>query len=280
MKKYASCLLSFIVIFHAFSQEIINDPGSEINGTIEQIVALGDDNIIKFQALDNGVCNYSQIVQNGNYNKVGISQQNKEGALPGNQSYTLQSGYSNELISGQAGNGNLLYGVQSGYMNITGGSNGLSMIEDNALLTPGLINGVFGQLTDGESNNITIFQNGKNNALMVVQLGSYNTISAGQNLDNNFLAILQNGNNNHVTGYIQGNESNQTLNEKIIQIGDNLSLTANDVSMNKLIGNSFEQIGSNLSIEVYNGLLNILGGIEIKQFGKDMRVVVDKSYFQ
>jgi len=93
------------------------------------------------------------------------------------------------------------------------------------------------------------------------------------------LFALQKGSNNLLTGYKQENESDQVLSDRVIQIGDNLTLKSDEVSKSSVNGNTFLQTGRNLSLEIKSDLINSAGGMDVKQTGKDMKVVIDQSYF-
>jgi len=246
MKKLTFFLI-LLLINHLScnSQETINKSGLVTNEAIQQIQTLGSDDIMNFQALNQGFSNYALIHQTGNQNNTSISQQSYAGSSMNNKSYTVQTGTTNELTVGQVGTGNLLLGIQIG----------------------------------GEGNKINISQNGINNGISAVQLGSYNTITAEQKGQNNYLSALQNGTNNSVTNYKQENESEQVLFDRIIQIGDNLSITTDGVANSTPAVNKFTQTGTNLSFQLSTSLLCTGTGVEINQIGHDMKVVVDQSYF-
>lgn len=244
MKKLTFFLILLLINYlSCYSQEIINNSGLVTNEAIQQIQTLGIDDIMNFQALNKGFSNYALISQTGNQNNTSISQQNYAGSLMNNKSYIVQSGTSNELTAGQVGTGNLLLGIQIG----------------------------------GEGNKISISQNGISNGVSAVQLGSYNTITAEQKGKNNFLSALQNGTNNSVISYKQENESEQVLFDRIIQIGNNLSITTDGVANSTPAVNKFTQTGTNLSFQLNTSLLNTGTGVEINQIGHDMKVVVDQS---
>jgi hypothetical protein len=266
--------------FIGYSQEVINNTGTESNEAIQQIRTPSIDNILIFQNMNKGISNYAFAQQTGNYNTVSINQQNDVGPSAANQSYTVQQGNSNEMTIGQMGNGNLLLSFQLGYLAILAGGglqNNIQLGNSNA--SSALSGEITGFTTKGERNKLNISQTGNNNGVMAVQQGTDNSLSVEQDGANNYLFALQKGTNNSVTGYKQENNSEEILFEKIIQIGDYLSLKTDESSMAKPTGNTFTQTGTNLSIEVNNNLLNTVGGVEINQTGRDMKVVIDQSYF-
>ncbi|HEY6914859.1 MAG TPA: hypothetical protein VI413_09305, partial [Paludibacter sp.] len=101
--------------FIGYSQEVINNTGTENNEAIQQISNPYIDNILIFQNLNRGNSNYTFAQQTGNYNTVNVSQQNDAGSTAANQSYNVQQGNSNEMTIGQIGSGNLLLSFQLGY---------------------------------------------------------------------------------------------------------------------------------------------------------------------
>ncbi|NDP22927.1 MAG: hypothetical protein GZ091_17885 [Paludibacter sp.] len=280
--KTLKLFLMFVLLscFTGYSQVIINTTGKETNEAIQQISTSGFKDIMSFQTLNQGNINYVLAQQTGKQNAATIHQQNSAGSEMSNQSYSVQSGNSNEMTIGQMGSGNLLLGFQLGYLAIMAGSESVNElpVESNTVsaLLPSTSNGCFMQ---GNGNKMNISQTGNNNGIMSIQQGDNNTFSAVQKGNNNYLMTLQKGRNNLVTGYKQENISEGALFEKIIQIGDNLSLKTDEFSLSKTTGNTFTQTGSNLSLDVNNSLLNSVGGIEINQTGNDMKVVVDQSYF-
>ncbi len=282
MKKLFFYLLFLLLgTISTFSQEILNNIGTDTNEAIQQIKTPGIDNIMLFQTLNHGISNYAITQQVGNQNRADIKQQNDANSEMSNQSYTVQSGNSNELIIGQIGSGNLLLGFQLGYMALLNGNKtdlsiGTETTNVSSTEIPGLGNGY---IVEGERNKMTISQNGNNNGIMAIQQGSDNTISAEQIGNNNYLLALQKGTNNTITGYRQENETEQVLFDKVLQTGENLTLKTDDASRSSLTGNTFIQTGTNLSLQVNNNLLNSEGGIEINQKGNDMKVVIDQSFF-
>jgi hypothetical protein len=282
MKRFLLYLVILLLKFMpCFSQDIINNTGTVSNEAIQQISLPGIDNIMSFQNLNRAVSNYVLTQQTGTLNTATINQQKDGSSEMSNQSYTVQSGNSNELTIGQIGSGNLLLGFQLDYI-----SNLLDQkqqILDNALKSTALKVGNQadgnGYVVEGERNKMTITQDGNNNGVMAVQQGSDNTISADQKGENNYLLALQKGTNNMITDYKQENRSDEKLFDRIIQVGDNLSLKSDEVSTSSINGNTFMQTGTNLSLEINSELINSAGGIEINQKGKDMKVVIDQSYF-
>ena len=270
-------LLNFLPVY---SQEIINIPAIETNETIHQISTPGINDIMNFQTLNQRIGNFTDTQQIGNQNKLTIHQQVDPGLGFSNQSYSIQEGNSNEMTVGQIGSGNILLSFQLGYLsNSISESNLFRFGLENSLGTTGPSNERNAILSFGKRNILQVTQEGSNNRIMASQQGTGNYISAGQKGDNSYLAILQKGMNNSVSGYMEENTDGSILFETITQVGENLSLSATDVSRSKLNGNVFNQSGVNLSLEVNNGLINTLGGIEINQTGRDMKVVVGQSYF-
>ena len=272
----------FSYTFPGNAQEIINNVESSTNDAIQQIQLTGIDNIQRFQTSSQVVSNYVSIQQTGNQNKATINQQQGSGFDMGNQSYTIQTGNSNDLTIGQIGSGNVMFGFQLNYLAslIAGNQKDIQTgVTNNNVIAAGLSNDANGYLVEGERNKMAIMQNGNNNGAMAVQQGSDNTISAEQTGNNNYLLALQKGSNNSLTGYKQENESNQVLYDRVLQIGDNLTLKSDEVSKSSINGNTFMQTGTNLSLEINSDLINSTGGMDVKQTGKDMKVVIDQSYF-
>ena len=268
--------------FTAYSQEIMNDPGVETKEVIQQISAPGINDIMGFQTLNQGIGNFASIHQAGNQNTAAVNQKVDAGSGFSNQSHGIQEGNLNEMTIGQIGSGNLMLGFQIGYQ-----SNALSFYPSNlfsfGLGNNGLISETSNEsnvlLTFGERNKLKVIQEGNDNGIIALQQGTDHSISVGQKGSNSYLAILQRGVHNTVNGYVQENVDRSILFESISQVGENLSLTASDVSRSKPIGNVFNQSGVNLSLEVNNGLINSVGGIEINQTGRDMKVMVEQSFF-
>jgi hypothetical protein len=281
MKKLTSFLFLLLINYlSCYSQEIINISGLVTNQTIQQIQTLGLDDIMNFQALNQGSSNYALIQQTGNQNNSSISQQNNASSSMINKSYIVQTGTSNEITVGQVGTGNLLLGFQLGNIAaLVESRQGIHSGTNNITASTLLQNAENTSLIGGEGNKLSISQRGNNNGVIAVQLGSYNTITVEQTGKNNYLSALQNGTNNSVAGYKLGNESEQILFDKIIQIGDNLNLTTDGVANSTPVVNKFTQAGSNLSLQLSTSLLNTGAGVEINQTGHDMKVVVDQSYF-
>jgi len=270
-------LLLFIPI-RGHSQEVLTNNGSSTPESIQQIHLPGIEDILNLQTFSQEVTNYTVIQQTGNHNTATINQQNNSGSEKSNQSFTTQSGNSNELTIGQIGSGNILLGFQLGYLAALSGANSQAN-QGTGTNGAGITTNLNGNIIEGDHNQMNITQNGNNNVVMAVQEGSGNTISAEQNKDNNYLIALQKGTNNSLTGYKQENESGLMLLDRVIQVGDNLTLKSDEVSKSSVAGNTFIQTGANLSLEINSDLLNSAGGIEINQTGKDMKVVIDQSYF-
>lgn len=275
MKKSIFYLIILLLYFtHGFSQEIINNQGTETNEAIQQISVPGIDNILGLQMLNRGISNFAILEQTGNLNKANVSQQNDVGPALSNQSYTVQSGNANELTVGQIGSGNLLLGFQLGYLATEAGNEKGKKINISDLPVKE------GSLSiDGERNILNIKQVGNYNGIMAVQQGTDNSISAGQTGKNNYLFVLQKGIFNTVTDYNQENYSSSILYDSIVQIGDHLELKSHEASKPKPNQNIFMQSGTNLSLVFNNDLLNSVGGVAINQTGRDMKVVIDQSFF-
>jgi len=282
MKRF---LLYFVILLlkfmPCFSQDIINNIGTVSNEAIQQISLPGIDNIMSFQNLNRAVSNYVLTQQTGNLNSATINQKSDGSAEMSNQSYTVQSGNSNELTIGQIGSGNLLLGFQLDYISNVIDQKQQSPVKglSSILTTIGSSSDGIGYVVEGERNKMNITQDGNNNGVMAVQQGSDNTISAEQTGRNNYLMALQKGTNNSVIDYKQENKSDDILFDRIIQVGDNLTLKSDEVSKSSLNGNTFIQTGTNLSLEINSELINTSGGIEINQKGTDMKIKIDQSYF-
>jgi len=281
MKKSILLVILLLKVFSAFSQEIINNAGPVSNDAIQQIRVPGIDDILLFQNLNRGVGNYQMNQQTGNLNSARISQQKSESSDLSNQTYTVQAGNSNELIVGQIGSGNLLLGFQLGYLaTLTGSGQGSSIADPvNAVSTVGSSVVAIGSVVDGERNKLTLLQEGDNNAILAVQQGTDNSISAKQTGNNNYLLAMQKGTNNTVADYAQENMSEQILFDRVIQLGDNLTLKTAGATNSSIAGNTVIQTGANLTLEISNDLLNTAGGVTINQTGSDMKVVIDQSFF-
>jgi len=275
MKRPFVYLIILLLDFsRCFSQEIINNLGTEINEPIQQISIPGIDNILGLQTLNRGISNFVNLQQTGNLNKASVSQQNDVGPAMSNQSYTVQSGNANELTVGQIGSGNLLLGFQLGYLATEAG---IEKGKKNDISDPPASESV--SSIDGERNVLNTNQSGNYNGIMAVQQGTDNSISAGQTGKNNYLFVLQKGTFNSVADYKQENNSNSILFDSIVQIGDHLELKSHETSKPKPNQNIFMQSGTNLSLVINNDLLNSVGGVAINQTGRDMKVVIDQSYF-
>jgi len=282
MKKISILIFILLSILPGYTQAIVNNPGTSTNDGIRQIKLAGIEDIMSYQTANQTASNYVSIQQTGNQNKANIHQQQGSGFDMSNQSYTIQSGNSNELTLGQIGSGNVMLGFQLNYLATLNPENqkdyqtGMAI---NNVLTGVTSNETNGYVVEGERNKMSIIQNGNNNGVMAVQQGSDNTISAEQTGNNNYLLTLQKGTNNSLTGYKQENGSDQILYDRVIQIGDNLTLKSDEVSKSSVNGNTFMQTGTNLSLEINSNLINTAGGMEVKQTGRDMKVVIDQSYF-
>jgi|GEM_PF-1004379 len=284
MKKSILYLIILLLnLFPTFSQEIINNTGTVSNEAIQQIRVPGIDDILLFQTLNRGFGNYVLAQQTGNLNTANINQQNTTSTSTemSNQSYTVQSGNSNELTIGQIGSGNLLLGFQLGYLAGLTGSG-----TENTLVDPvGTVSSAesavvgIGSVIVGERNKLIVTQEGDHNGLMAVQQGTGNSILAKQTGNNNYLLAMQKGANNTIADYAQGNESEQVLFERVIQLGDNLTLKTAGATDSSVAGNTVMQTGANLTLELNNDLLNTAGGVTINQTGTDMKVVIDQSFF-
>ncbi|MEI7504554.1 MAG: hypothetical protein WCJ61_14845 [Paludibacter sp.] len=271
----------FLNYFFVHSQEIINNTGTSTNGVIQQISVPGIDDILSFQTLNKGVNNYVSAQQIGSQNAVTINQKNGASSDMSNQSYTVQSGNSNELSIGQIGSGNLLLGFQLGYLATL-----TTINPNNQIVTPANFLNDFttnnngnASMIVGENNKMSIMQNGVKNGVVAIQQGTGNSISAEQMGNNNYLLAMQKGSNNTISEYKQENTSNQNMFDRIIQVGDNLNVSSGNTSNTNTIGNTIVQTGANLALELNNDLLNSIGGVKISQTGTDMKVVIDQSFF-
>lgn len=278
-KKILYLFIVWLLGLSANSQEIITNPVTETNKTIQQLSAPGINDIMSFQTLNQGINNFSLIQQNGNQNKTFIYQQADPGLGYSNQTYSFQEGNTNEMTVGQIGKGNVLLGFQIGYLSMLSSSNISGLDLESSCILFGNSNVSNDLFSVGERNKLQVSQEGINNGIMAIQQGSDNVIDVGQKGSNNYLTMLQKGTNNSVHGYVQENTSTTNLFETITQEGINLSLLATDISGSKAMGNEFSQSGVNLSLEINNGLINTMGGIEVNQTGRDMKVVIDQFYF-
>ena len=265
MKKFILNLV--IVMFNCFAcySQVIISSTELTNEGIKQITSTGYDNILKLQNTNRGISNYLSTQQTGDLNISNINQKKDASSEMSNQAYTVQSGKLNELTIDQIGSGNLLLASQLGLTKTVAKQSGDPELKSYS--------------TEGERNNIIIIQNGTNNGINATQQGSGNILSAQQNGKNNYLLALQNGTKNTISGYVQENISDQVLYDKIIQVGNNLSLESDVVSKSSINGNYFLQQGKNLAITINSELINSPGGMDIKQTGHDMKVVIDQSYF-
>lgn len=271
--------------FIGFSQEVINNTGTQNNEAIQQITTPSVDNILIFQTLNQADRNYAFSEQIGTQNIARIKQQKDAGSSGSNQTYNFQMGNSNEMTVGQIGSGNMFISFQLGYATTELGKlkeNQSSLVLDNGngnSYAYGQGNSDLNSTVIGERNKLTISQEGTGNSVMAVQQGTDNSISAEQNGINNYLLLYQKGKNNSITDYKQENDTEKILFDVVIQQGEDLSLTTTDASTSKITGNTYIQEGVNLSLQVNNEFANALGGIEVNQTGNDMKVVVDQSYF-
>jgi len=282
MKKFIIYLaILFFNYFLVYSQDIINNTGSSTNGVIQQINVPGIEDIVNFQKLNPGVNNYVSAQQIGNQNAVNVNQNNGTSSDMTNQSYTVQAGNSNVLTIGQIGSGNLLLGFQLGYLATLAATNTNNQLEAPANFVFDFTANNVGNATliVGKNNKMSIMQKGKNNGVMAVQQGTGNFISAEQLGNNNYLLAMQKGSNNEINEYKQANTSDKNLFDRIIQVGDKLSVTSENASIATAIGNTIIQTGTNLALEINNDLLNSIGGVKIDQKGTDMKVVIDQSFF-
>jgi hypothetical protein len=280
-KSIVYLLIVLLKIMPCYSQEIINNTGTVSNEAIQQISLPGIDDLLSFQNLNRAVSNYVLTQQTGNLNSATINQKSDGSSEMSNQSYTVQSGNSNELTIGQIGSGNVLLAFQLDYISNLIDQKQQSQVKalKSTVSTVGIPTDGNGYIVEGERNKMIITQEGTNNGIMAVQQGSDNTISAEQAGENNYLLALQKGSKNTVIDYKQENKSDDILFDRIIQVGDNLTLKSDEVSKSSINGNTFIQTGTNLSLEINSELLNTAGGIEINQKGTDMKVKIDQSYF-
>ncbi|MDD4968608.1 MAG: hypothetical protein PHT07_04180 [Paludibacter sp.] len=282
MKKYLFYLFSVLLVaIPVYSQEMINNTTPASPKSIQQILLPGIDDVLISQNLNSAVSNYVFTLQKGNSNSASINQQYRTNSDISNQTYSVQSGNSNELTLGQIGSGNLLLGYQ---LDLMSSSIGDKKDIQAGIQDPSLLKGMKPDSKDvtletGERNKMIINQQGTDNGVVAIQQGSDNIISADQIGKNNYFLALQIGSNNSVNRYTQENESDHILYDRVIQIGDNLSLKSDESSKSSLKGNTFLQTGNNLALEINSDLLNSAGGIEINQKGNNMKVVIDQSYF-
>lgn len=264
--------------FPAISQEIINKPVQHFNLAIQQINIPGLDNFMNLQTLNQNINNSVSTSQIGDENSVNINQQKDNGTAIGNKLDVYQSGNSNEFNLHQSGSGNILLGVQSGSITDIENSfarKNLIIEKKNTIalpaysLTPNLM----------EGNSLNIEQNGSKNGIIAIQDGTNNTFSAKQSGSNNYLYTLQKGVNNSIIDYKQDNESDNILYDKIIQVGDNLSLRIDNSLNSRKTGDIFIQTGTNLSFELNNIQRTSCGGVEVNMTGNNMKVKVDQTYF-
>jgi len=282
MKKII--ILLFLLVF-SVSSVFCQKKDKEDREIIQQIRTSGLAEILSFQTQSRNTGNMAFTQQIGVWNKASVNQQAGQGSAFVNQASSIQQGNSNEMTIGQIGSGNVLLGFQLGYVT--------SEIERNQCnhYGFGLDNGngnaydyehdkgITETIVAGDRNKLIISQDGSNNGVLAIQQGSDNSISAGQKGANNYLLLMQQGNRNSISGYVQENQEERPNFDAITQIGNDLTLSATELSKSKPNGNSFSQEGENLSLQINNQFANTIGGIEINQTGRDMKVVVEQSYF-
>ena len=284
MKKII--ILLFLLVFgvsSVFSQK--KDKDKEDHEIIQQIRTSGLADILGFQTQSRNTGNVAFTQQIGDWNKASVNQQAGQGSAFANQASSIQQGNSNEMTIGQIGSGNVLLGFQLGYVTSEiernqGNHYGFGLDNGNGnAYAYGHDKGTTETIVAGDRNKLIISQDGSNNGVLAIQQGSDNSISAGQKGNNNYLLLMQQGNRNSISGYVQENQEERPNYDAIIQIGNDLTLSATDLSRSKPNGNSFRQEGENLSLQINNQFANTLGGIEIDQTGRNMKVVVDQSFF-
>ena len=276
MKKLIFYILFFLFnYFPAECQDVINNSGLQINLNMLQLSNPGIDNVLGFQMLNQGIDNSVTSFQIGNYNVLSINQEKDNSIGSSNQSFTHQIGNSNELSLNQKGSGNLLVNYQVGNTSETEKmlKNELSDIKKSSF--PAFeINSA---LATGEANKMDIAQSGNSNIILAIQEGSNNSFSGEQKGQNNNLYLLQKGMNNNVSGFVQANESESILYDKVIQIGDNLNLNTTGSSIDRKSGNTYIQTGTNLSFQLTNTQFNPAGGVEVTMTGNNMKIIIDQT---
>lgn len=258
-------LFMLLNYFPATSQEIIDTALPNNNLAIQQIELPTYDDLQTLQTLNQNIGNTVSTTQQGDENIIYITQQNNNITAHGNKSEIYQTGDLNKLNADQEGGGNVLLGFQLGVSN---GADNNNFSSPTSPLTPDLPAG----------NSLNIVQNGINNGIIAIQEGTNNSLSAEQSGSNNYMYALQEGANNSVIGYKQDNESDQMLYDKIIQIGDNLSLRINNAFNSNKNGDTFVQTGTNLSFQLNNNQNTFTGGVEVNMRGNNMKVIVDQSF--
>jgi len=279
MKNFiASLLIISMSCISVFSQ-VISNCENGTNKAIQQIRNAGIENIMKYQIWNLNANDYVLLKQFGVQNKANIKQSQTSYNEMNNQSYSIQSGNSNELSIEQTGTGNILLSFQMGYLSSKSSNNSELKNDIDFKTWPLIHNNENEYLVEGEKNKMNFAQNGNNNSVRAIQQGSNNSISATQQGNFNNLLMIQKGVHNSINDYKQQNISTQILFDKIIQLGENNSLETAGAINGGMLGNNFTQIGTNLSLELNNELLNTTGGVEITQKGTEMKVVIEQSYF-
>lgn len=131
----------------------------------------------------------------------------------------------------------------------------------------------------GNGNLVSITQLGYDNRVMTVQQGSCNMLSLTQIGYNNGFFAWQVGDYNWIDGYRQQNYSENSLFDKLVQVGEFLHFDARGLEGSGWSENRVTQIGSNLSFRINAVLPGSGDGIKVNQTGRDMRVVIEQSYF-
>lgn len=137
----------------------------------------------------------------------------------------------------------------------------------------------FRQPDCGNGNLVSITQLGYNNRVLTVQQGSCNMLSLTQIGYNNGLVAWQVGESNWIDGYTQQNYSENSLCDRLVQVGEFLHFDARGLAGSGWSENRVTQIGNNLSFQINAVLPGSGEGIKVTQTGKDMRVVIEQSYF-
>lgn len=263
------------------SQQIMNNLGVQRNEVIKQIHNADVDDVMKFQTLNANLSNKTVSLPAVIKDRASGFQQHGASADISNHIISQQSGSFNELSAQQIGGGNQLLCFQLGYLALPNANlqigDTYTQKRSSAVLDNQRSIGAY--VIEGESNKMCVIQNGTNNDVVAVQQGSANYFSAQQIGSNNNLQALQSGINNKVIGYKQENNTEHVLSDKIIQLGENISLESVGSSNSSLNGNAFFQAGTNLSLQVNTEFSNSQSGIEINQKGRDMKVIVEQSIF-
>jgi hypothetical protein len=93
------------------------------------------------------------------------------------------------------------------------------------------------------------------------------------------LVAWQVGKSNWIDGYTQQNYSENSLCDRLVQVGEFLHFDARGLAGSGWSENRVTQIGNNLSFQINAVLPGSGEGIKVTQTGRDMRVVIEQSYF-